>query len=139
MEKPTKADAELLLNFFRTTSTPENIEAGRWFATQFKPQKNYKKFKRKYPPNSQGFNNVSIVLSNLETAGVLVSHGLLNENLYFDVSGIGFIWQQLAPIIPGWQKEAGANLWENAVWLAERQKWWLKNVWKPGLKWKTAT
>ena len=139
MAKPTREDAELLLRFFQTTSTPENLKAMEWFAKEFKTPKNYKKFKSKYPPGSTGFNNIGRILSNYETAGVLVSQGLINENLYFDLSAIGFVWPQLAPIIPGWQKEAGANLWENAVWLAERQKWWLKNVWKPGLKWKTTT
>ena len=139
MVKATKEDAELLLKLFQTTNTPENTEALNWFNREFKPQKNYKKFKAKYPPGSKGSDSVGRVLGTFETAGVLISQGLLNENLYFDVSGIGFLWPQLAPIIPGWQKEAGGNLWENAVWLAERQKWWQKNVWKPGLKWKTAT
>ena len=27
-------------------------------------------------------------------------------------------------------------LWENAVWLAERQKQWSKTVWKANLAWK---
>ncbi len=138
MTKPTKEDAELLLRFFQTMNTPENNEAMSQFMRGFKTPKNYKKFKSKYPPGSPMFDAVSRVLSNFETAGVLVSQGLLNENLYFDLSSIPFMWPMVAPIIPGWQKEAGANLWENAVWLAERQKWWQKNVWKPGLKWKLA-
>jgi hypothetical protein len=139
LAKPTREDAELLLKLMQTQNTPENNEAMNYFMREFKAPKNYKKFKSKYPPGSQGFDAVSRVLGNFETAGVLVSHGLLNENLYFDISAIGFLWPELAPIVSGWQKEAGANLWENAVWLAERQKWWLKNVWKPGMKWKTAT
>jgi hypothetical protein len=120
----------------QSQNTPENNQAMEWFMKEFKAPKNYKKFVAKYPVGSQGFDNVSRVLAGLETAGVLVSHGLLNENLYFDVSGIEFIWPTLAPIIPGAQKESGPTLWENAVWLAERQKWWKKNVWKPNMKWK---
>ena len=138
MTKPTKEDAELLLRLLQSQDTPQNNDAMAKFMRDFKTPKNYKKFRSKYPPGSPMFDAVSRVLTNFETAGVLVSQGVLNENLYFDISSIGFVWPMVAPIIPGWQKEAGANLWENAVWLAERQKWWQKNVWKPGMKWKTA-
>jgi len=82
-------------------------------------------------------NNVGRILSQFEIAGALISHGLLNENLYFDVSGMQFLWPRFEKIIPGWRKDAGEALWENAVWLAERQKKWQREVWKPGLKWKT--
>jgi hypothetical protein len=66
-----------------------------------------------------------------------VSHGLLNENLYFDMSPIGFVWEKVAPIVNGARKTS-PQLWENVVWLAERQKKWTKTVWKPKLAWKTA-
>jgi len=98
--------------------------------------KDYQEFKSKYPMGSEAYAHFGRVLGSLELAGVLISHGLLNENLYFDASGIEFMWKQLEKIIPGWQKEAGPALWENAVWLAERQKQWKKEVWKPKLAWK---
>jgi hypothetical protein len=101
-----------------------------------KNYKDYKEFKAKYPEGSQEHTNLSRVLSSFEVEGVLVSHGLLNENLYFDTSGIGFVWDRLAPVVASWRKEVSPMLWENAVWLAERQKKWSKDVWKPNLKWK---
>jgi len=125
----------LLLEFLESQNTPENREAFVWFAKDFKA-KTYKEYKTKYPENSPGFNSMNQILSGFETAGVLVSHGLLNENLYFDVSGIGFLWPRLEPIVLGAQKEADPSLWENVIWLANRQKWWKKHVWKPNGKWK---
>jgi hypothetical protein len=98
--------------------------------------KDYKEFKSRYPVGSPEYGHVIDVLSTFETAGVLVSHGLLNENLYFDASGLGFVWDKIGRVIPEWQKETSPALWENAVWLAERQKQWMKKVWKPNLKWK---
>jgi len=135
MRRPTKEDAKLLLMLFQTFNTPEQREAGTWFMKEFSAR-DYNEFKSKYPEGSKEHNYIGDILSSLETAGVLVSHGLLNENLYFDASGIGFIWEKLGPIIAGWQKEASPALWENAVWLAERQKQWSKKVWKPNQKWK---
>jgi len=137
MKKPTKEDAEILLRMFQTQSSPQNFEAGTWFFKEFSA-KDYEEFKSKYPVGSDGFSNVGTVLSSFETAGALVSHGLLNENLYFDVSGIEFAWQKIGHIMSDWQKDTDPALWENAVWLAERQKEWKKKVWKPGLKWKLA-
>jgi len=80
---------------------------------------------------------VSRILAQFEMAGVLISQGHLNENLYFDISPIGFLWPRFEKIIPGWRKDAGSALWENAVWLAERHEKWQKDVWKPDLKWKS--
>ena len=60
----------------------------------------------------------------------------MNENLYFDFSAVGFMWEKVGKIVPEMQKEMDPSLWENAVWLAERQMEWKKEVWKPDLKWK---
>jgi hypothetical protein len=136
MKKPTRRDAEILLKLMETFNTPQQQESGQWMMNEFSA-KNYTEFKSKYPENSKEYGHVGNVLSAFETAGVLVSHGLLNENLYFDTSGIEFIWNKVGHLIPAMQKETSPALWENAVWLAERQKRWKKKVWKPNLKWKT--
>ncbi|MDA4137454.1 MAG: hypothetical protein OK449_10720 [Thaumarchaeota archaeon] len=135
MKKATTKDAEILLKLYDMLSTPQMQESMTWFAKEFSA-KDYKEFKSKYPIGSDALMHVGRVLGSFEMAGVLISHGVLNENLYFDSSGLQFIWQKVEKIIPGWQKEAGPALWENAVWLAERQKQWQKEVWKPGLAWK---
>jgi hypothetical protein len=136
MKKANKDDAEILLMMMESFRDPRTEEAFRWLMREFKA-KDYKEFKAKYPPQSDEYRNIGRILGQFEMAGVLVSHGLLNEDLYFDVSAIGFIWPMLEKIVPGMRKEAGPALWENAVWLAERQKQWAKEVWKPELAWKT--
>lgn len=136
MKRPTKEDAEILLRLFQTFNTPQQYESEAWFMKEFSA-KDYQEFKSKYPMGSPGYMHVVGVLSSIETAGMLISHGLLNENLYFDATGgVEFIWNRVKHIIPDWQKEAGPALWENAVWLAERYQDWQKKVWKPNLKWK---
>jgi hypothetical protein len=138
MKKPTKDDAEIFLRLIQTFNTPDYHEAERWFMSEFSA-KDYEEFKSKYPTNSEGYHNVSHVLSFYEIAGTLVSHGLLNENLFFDASDVAFTWGKVEKIIPGWQKETSPALWENAVWLAKRYQNWYKKVWKPNQKWKTRT
>lgn len=135
LTKPTKDDAEIFLMMQESFRDPRTEEAFRWLFNDFKA-KDYKKFKTKYPPGSDGHRNVGRILGQFETSGVLVSHGLLNEDLYFDASAIGFVWPRLEKIVAGMRKEMGPALWENAVWLAERQKQWTKEVWKPDLAWK---
>jgi len=135
LKRATTKDAEILLKMFDTIGTPQMQESMMWFTKEFSA-KDFAEFKSKYPMGSDGNMHVSRVLGSLEIAGVLISHGLLNENLYFDSSAIEFMWTKLEKIIPGWQKEAGPALWENAVWLAKRQKQWKKDVWKPNLAWK---
>ena len=135
MKKPTKDDAEVFLMLMESQRDPRSEEGMRWFMTEF-DAKDYGEFKQKYPPNSEGYRHIGRMLGSFETAGMLVSHGLLNENLYFDASGIGFVWPKLEKIVAGMQKEMGPALWENAAWLAGRQKQWAREVWKPGLAWK---
>jgi hypothetical protein len=134
-KKPTAQDAELLIKLMQMGSRAENQAAMAWFSSDFKA-KNYSEFKKKYPDGSPGDQYFGRLMAQLELEGVLVSHGLLNENLYFDMSGIGFMWERVGPIVAGMRKEMSSNLYENAVWLAERQKKWAKTVWKPNLVWK---
>jgi hypothetical protein len=133
--KTTKEDADLLLKLMQFTDTPQMVEAMNWFSKGFSA-KDYKEFQKKYPNGSAGENHFSRIISSFELAGVLVSQGLLSEDLYFDMSGIGFIWPRLEKIVSGMRKEMDESLWENAVWLANRQKQWRKEVWRPNLDWK---
>jgi hypothetical protein len=135
--RPTKDDAELFLQVMEVSSNPRMQEAMTWLDKEFKA-KDYAEFKEKYPMGSPGNANFGMIVGQFELAGALITHGLLNENLYFDLSGIGFVWGRLGAIVEGQRKEMGPALWENAVWLAERQKKWSKSVWKPNLAWKRA-
>jgi hypothetical protein len=100
MKKPTKDDVEIFLRLIQTFNTPHDHEAQMWFTREFSA-KDYEEFKSYYPVHSQGYHNVGHVLSFYEIAGALMSHGLLNENLFFDASDIAFTWDKVKKIIPG--------------------------------------
>ncbi|HEV2035272.1 MAG TPA: hypothetical protein VGU71_13915 [Candidatus Dormibacteraeota bacterium] len=135
MAKPTRGDAELMLQLVGLLHSAEQADARRWFFKEFKA-KDFAEFNKNYPKDSDERRKVSTVLGFFETAGVLVWHGLLNADLFFDLSfGLELVYQKVAPIIPGWQKQAKAPaLWENVQWLAERAETWNKTVWKPKVK-----
>jgi Domain of unknown function (DUF4760) len=136
MPKPTKQDADVLLKLVELAGSPRSQEARNWFLKSF-DSSNYEEFKTKYPEGSVEYSHVTTLLGFYETVGVLVTHGLLNEDLCFDLNfGLSPLWKKLGPIVKGWQKATSPALWENAVWLAERSEAWAKSTWTPGLTWK---
>ena len=76
------------------------------------------------------------VLAFYEGAAVLVSRGLLHEDVFFD-SPFGFelLWPLVSPLIGEWQQAANdPAVWENVQWLGKRYEWWHEHVWKPKLQ-----
>lgn len=138
MGGPGAEDAKLILKLVELSQSEIQRDASRWLLGEFSA-KDYAEFAQKYPPGTQEFQHVTTRLGFFETVGVLVSHGLLSEDVFFDLSfGFDPTWERLGPILPGWQKATTPALWENAIWLHKRYLAWQKNVWKPNLKWKTA-
>lgn len=136
MPGPTNEDAHLILKLIEIGQSDFQREASRWLQSEFSA-KDYPEFNEKYPTGSKEFQQVGTVLGFFETVGVLISHKLLDENVFFDLSfGFDPVWDKLGPIISGWQKATTPALWENAVWLHKRYLQWQKKVWKPGLSWK---
>lgn len=80
VSKPTKEDAFVLFQFRREFLTPDLGVAWNCFMDEFKAD-TYEEFESKYPPGSLERKHVFAILDLYEMAGVLVSHGLLHENL----------------------------------------------------------
>ncbi len=137
MDAPTTEDAKLILKLVELGQSETQRAAFRWVTSEFSA-KDYAEFAQKYPQGSEEAGRVGMVLGFFETIGVLVSHKLLHEDLVFDLSfGMDPVWEKLGPVIPGWQKATMPALWENAIWLHKRYVAWRRNVWTPGLKWKS--
>lgn len=136
MCKPTNQDAELIFDILEHVRSPRFQEAQAWFRGEFSAA-TYEEFAKKYPLGGAEYNDVTFVLGFYEILATLVTHELLNEDLFFDI-GFGFqnIWDKVAPIIPGWQKAASPVLWENYAWLVKRGQEWAKTEWTPSLEWK---
>lgn len=99
---------------------------------------NFEEFARKYPRGSTEYGRIIELLMFYETTGAPISHALINEDLFFDVSfGLDIFWEKMKGVMNDWQKALRKREWENAVWLCKRYQEWFKKVWKPNLSWKT--
>src|SRR5262249_53259432 len=131
----TKEDAQLYLELLRITQQTKQAEARRWVFGEFEAS-NFDELDAKYPRGSAERDRLINVLTFYESAGVLVSRGLLDEDVFFDSSvGLEVVWPRVEALIDSWQRSQSAPaIWENVVWLGRRLAAWREERWKPKLE-----
>jgi hypothetical protein len=79
----------------------------------------------RYPPGSPEAARMERVLRYWELIGAMIDHGLLNEDLLFDVfSSVEPVWQRIEPWVTQARAALGVDAWENIEILNERQRHW---------------
>jgi hypothetical protein len=125
--RATKEDAHLLLRLRQLGQTERLQRASDWFWTEFRSKKikDYEEYRKLYPEGSEADRNLWLIGSYWETAGVLVDHGLLHEDLFFDTFLVKLVWEPLKPIVYGQRRELQEpRLAENFELLYEREQAW---------------
>jgi len=131
MGTPTADDARLYLQLLDLTQHGLQVEARRWFFWEFAAD-SYDDLRERYPAGSRQRDLLFNVLGFYESTGVLVSRGLLNEDVFFDAPfGFELLWERIRGILPAWQEAGGPAVWENVRWLGERFDAWREHVWRP--------
>jgi hypothetical protein len=103
----------------------ERIFSGWQFAQQEFKAGSWKEFSAKYPRGSEGSNHFYSVGHFLETCGVLLKHGLLNEDLFFECFWFEPIWKNFEPVIKSMRQEfQEPSLEENFEFLYNRYVGW---------------
>ncbi len=129
--KATAEDAHLVMELSKMMMTEPSIKAWNWFFKEFVPKKitDYVEYRRQYPIGSDGANAIAIIESYFQLSSVLIQHGLLNEDLFFDASvPVNLFWEEMKPIIYGERAEfKEPRLCENFELLYERHKKWVKS------------
>lgn len=126
MPKPTQKDAELLLQILSLTSNEESRRANRWFWEEFDIS-TYRKFKKKYPPGSDGDRHFNHLMSNWEILATLVVNGLINQDLAFDMILLRPYWEKAEPIVHGRREDwKSPRLYENFEVLVQKEAKWEK-------------
>jgi hypothetical protein len=132
---PNQHDATLYQGMHALKDTAIQAEARSWFFEHFDAT-SYAELNEKVPRGSRERHLLAKFLGFYEAAGVLVSHGLVHENVFFDAPfGLEMVWAKIGMILDEWQ--AAANdpaIWENVAWLGKRQEVWLKTKWRPKLE-----
>ncbi len=124
-EKPSYQDARLLLEVAKLTQDESFTKAREWFFANLPEEPiNLEEFEQKYPGGSDGSRHFGVVSSHFETAGVLVKHRLLNEDLYFDRYLVEPFWDRAKKIVKGQRERWDPAIAENFEWLARRGAAW---------------
>ena len=135
MRAPNQDDATLYLRLHALKDTPIQAQAREWFFESFDAA-SFGEVQRRYPPGSHERHLLAEFLGFFEAAGVLVSRGLLHEDVFFDAPfALDAVWRKLEPIISQWQRAAGEPaVWENVEWLCRRYEVWTTSTWRHKLK-----
>jgi hypothetical protein len=120
MAQPTHADAELILKLYDTRREAEIRKARQWWTATFWPESADEVIKVMRSMGSQENAWLRQVLGYWNMASSFVSHGVLNEDLFFEPSFTGemfFIYAKLEPFL----KELREKL-QNPMLLANLEK-----------------
>lgn len=119
-----KDDAQLLLKLNELQQS-DRVYNG-WAFSQFEfKAKDWDEFSEKYPLGSKGFDSFYAVGHFLELAGVLLKHGLLSEDLFYDTFWFEPIWKNFEPVIKSMREKFNEpSLEENFEFLYKRMIQW---------------
>lgn len=124
--KPTYQDARLLLEIVKLTQDEAFLKARAWWFANLPedPPMKLEEFDNKFPGGSEGSEMFEFIASHFETAGVLMKHGLLNEDLYFDRYFVEPYWDRAKAIVKARRERWHPAVAENFAWLARRAEAW---------------
>jgi hypothetical protein len=100
MVPPTHADCELILKLYETRREPEIRKARQWWAATFWPESADEVLKIMRSMGSQENAWLRQVLGYWSMASSFVSHGVLNEDLFFEPSFSGEMFVIYAKLEP---------------------------------------
>jgi hypothetical protein len=129
----TTANLEHMNTLLRLTelySTNYDFEASEWFWSKLHQNEipsTIEEFEKKYPQGGREFQLFERFTSKFELAGLLLEHGFLDENLYFErYGGLQAEWERSKPIIYGIRKQWNEPRFrENFELLTKRGRKWL--------------
>jgi len=129
---PNQEDAALYLRIWSLKDTAVQAEARAWFFERFAAS-TLDEFDERSPRGSRERHLFAEFLGFYEGAGVLVSRGLLHEDVYFDAPfALELVWPKVSAIVEAMQEHDPAA-WENVAWLAKRYEAWRDTRWRAKL------
>lgn len=121
----TIRDIDTLFRHAELYNTNYDFEATEWFWGRFH-ENTIEEFSNKYAHGSREYQYFERFTSKFELAGLLVEHGFLSADLFFERYGsLQAEWEKCKPIIYGLRKKWNEQRHrENFELLAERGKKW---------------
>jgi hypothetical protein len=126
-------DARLYLELLGVTQVGLQVEARSWFFRECSAN-SYSELVDRYPEGSREADLLFNLLGFFESVGMLISRGLMHEDVFFDAPfGFDIVWKRIGKIAIEWNKATEPPTWENLIWLGKRYDIWNRYVWKPKL------
>ncbi len=95
-------------------------EAQAWVLSDFQAA-DFDAFRRASPIGSVEWRPFTAICGIMELFGVLVKHGLVREEVFFDLfGGIDVLWEAVAAALPGMRQAMDPKLYENFEALCHR-------------------
>ena len=128
MSAPSHADAMLLMEYYKLWDTPLDGEAWTFFRGLQSEGvlEDFDRFSERVPRSSHEYVLFDRVCCSFEQAGVLMKHGLMHPDLYFDAwANPTSTWERARIPIEGLRDQLGNDaLYANFEWLARRAEEW---------------
>jgi hypothetical protein len=115
-------DSDKILKLYEIYDNHRN--AVLWFLEEL-DAKNYEEYLEKYSGASTERSHFIAVCGFFELSGVLVSYGLIDQNLYFDIFNPTPFWDKAKPIVEG-MKAKRPHIYENFELLNNKRLSWTK-------------
>ncbi len=111
-----------LLKLYELATAPRVREAQAWVLSELGAV-DYAEFDRRHPIGSVGWQRFNDACGVMELFGVLIKHGLVRGEVFFDLfGGIEQLWEAVRPIVPGMRVALDPRLYENFELLYQRAR-----------------
>lgn len=125
---PTYQDGLLFMEYYKLWDTPLDGEAWTFFrrAREDGTFESFEAFAERVPSGSHEFVLFDRILCAFEQAGVLMKHGLMHPDLYFDAwASPAAAWDIVEKVVRGLRDSRGnGHLYVNVEWLARSAAAW---------------
>ena len=115
-------NTQTLLNLYNIYDN--HREAVLWFLEEFEAN-SYEEYVEKYSGASVGRSHFVTVCGFFELSGVLISHKMIDQNLYFDMFNPTPFWQKAKFVLEGMRIKR-PHIYENFESLNDRRLKWTK-------------
>lgn len=115
-------NTQTLLNLYNIYDN--HREAVLWFLEEFEAN-SYEEYVEKYSGSSVGRSHFITVCGFFELSGVLISHKMIDQNLYFDMFNPTPFWQKAKFVLEGMRIKR-PHIYENFEALNDRRLKWTK-------------
>lgn len=126
-DHPDHHDAELLLRLYDLRRETKLRQAREWFMREYHAE-SAEDHSQKYPAGTAENANFRMVVSYWDMAASIVSHGLINEEFFFENTAEFWVtWAKIKHIVPAFR--AGRKnpfMWKNLEDVAGRFEKWVE-------------